>query len=65
MRRRYNQMKVIQLHSSVPFEAQQPVFDPPPPGEVKVILATNIAESSVTIPDAVAVVDCGRVKELR
>lgn len=62
---RYKQMKVIQLHSSVPFEDQQPVFEPSPPGKVKVILATNIAESSVTISDAVAVVDAGRVKELR
>eukprot|EP00038_Savillea_parva_P008090 m.174636 g.174636 ORF g.174636 m.174636 type:complete len:1486 (+) comp13861_c0_seq1:211-4668(+) len=61
----YHRMKVIQLHSSVPFEEQQPVFEPAPDGQVKVILATNIAESSVTISDAVAVVDCGRVKELR
>jgi len=49
----------------IPFEDQQPVFEPAPPGQVKVILATNIAESSVTISDAVAVIDCGRVKELR
>jgi HrpA-like RNA helicase len=56
---------VIALHSTVPFEEQQPVFEPAPPGQCKVILATNIAESSVTISDAIAVIDCGRVKELR
>lgn len=57
-------MKVIALHSTVPHSEQQAAFEPAPPGVTKIILATNIAESSVTIDDAVAVVDCGRVKEL-
>eukprot|EP00041_Stephanoeca_diplocostata_P007906 m.113547 g.113547 ORF g.113547 m.113547 type:complete len:1630 (+) comp17088_c0_seq1:99-4988(+) len=57
-------MKVIALHSTVPQGEQQAAFEPAPPGVTKIILATNIAESSVTIDDAVAVVDCGRVKEL-
>lgn len=60
-----NRLQIIQLHSSVPFEEQQPIFEPAEPGKVKVILATNIAESSVTISDAVAIIDCGRVKEMR
>eukprot|EP00929_Paragymnodinium_shiwhaense_P085500 TRINITY_DN45903_c0_g1_i1.p1 TRINITY_DN45903_c0_g1~~TRINITY_DN45903_c0_g1_i1.p1 ORF type:complete len:1501 (-),score=365.88 TRINITY_DN45903_c0_g1_i1:479-4981(-) len=55
---------VLPLHSSVPKELQQQVFEPPPHGKVKVILATNIAESSVTINDVRVVVDSGLHREL-
>lgn len=54
---------VLPLHSSIPHEDQQKVFEPAL-GKVKVILATNIAESSVTIPDVLAVIDSGLVREL-
>ena len=53
------------LHSSVPIVEQQAIFDPPPAGVRRIILATNIAETSVTIPDVVYVVDTARVKEQR
>ncbi|KZT65131.1 P-loop containing nucleoside triphosphate hydrolase protein [Daedalea quercina L-15889] len=53
------------LHSSVPIAEQQAVFEPPPEGVRRIILATNIAETSVTIPDVVYVVDTARVKEQR
>lgn len=53
------------LHSTVPLAEQQVIFEPPPSGVRRVILATNIAETSVTIPDVVFVVDAARVKELR
>ncbi|KAF9044531.1 P-loop containing nucleoside triphosphate hydrolase protein [Hymenopellis radicata] len=53
------------LHSTVPLEAQQAVFSPPTPGVRRVILTTNIAETSVTIPDVVYVVDSARLKENR
>lgn len=54
---------VIPLHSNVSSEEQRRVFKRPPRGVRKVVLATNIAETSITIDDIVYVVDCGRVKE--
>ena len=60
----YDSLQVIPLHSQVPQEEQQLVFNPAPEGKIKVILATNIAESSVTIDDVLAVVDSGLVREM-
>ena len=53
------------LHSSVPVAEQQLIFDPPPPGIRRIILSTNIAETSVTIPDVIYVVDSAKLKEQR
>jgi HrpA-like RNA helicase len=53
------------LHSTIPAAEQREVFKPPPQGVRRIILATNIAETSITIPDVVYVVDTGRVKEKR
>ena len=53
------------LHSTIPVAEQQAIFDPPPPGVRRIILSTNIAETSVTIPDVVYVVDTARIKEQR
>lgn len=53
------------LHSTIPLAEQQIIFEPPPQGVRRIILATNIAETSVTIPDVVYVVDTARVKEIR
>ena len=49
--------KCIPLHSSIPWEECNEVFDPLPPNQRKVILSTNIAESSLTIPDIGYVID--------
>ncbi|KAF2804172.1 P-loop containing nucleoside triphosphate hydrolase protein [Mytilinidion resinicola] len=51
------------LHSTI--QGQDDVFAPVPPGCRKIILATNIAETSVTIPDVQYVVDTGKLKEKR
>ncbi|XP_062153351.1 DExH-box ATP-dependent RNA helicase DExH6-like isoform X2 [Alnus glutinosa] len=54
---------VICLHSMIPSAEQKKVFKRPPPGCRKIVLATNIAETAITIDDVVYVVDSGRMKE--
>lgn len=53
------------LHASLLPSEQRSVFPPAPKGRRKVIAATNVAETSITIEDVVAVIDTGRVKETR
>lgn len=53
------------LHSSIPLAEQQTIFEPPEKGVRRIILATNIAETSVTIPDVVYVIDTAKIKEQR
>ena len=54
---------VLMLHSQMVSLDQKKVFHPPPKGLTKVILATNIAETSITINDVRYVIDTGKVKE--
>ena len=56
---------VLPLHSSLPPGAQRQCFAPPARGKAKIVLSTNMAETSVTIDDIKVVVDCGHVKEMR
>ncbi|CRG98867.1 ATP-dependent RNA helicase prh1, putative [Plasmodium relictum] len=55
-------MKILQLYSSLPNKKQRIIFEPVPPNTRKVILSTNIAETSVTIPNIKYVIDSGKVK---
>jgi HrpA-like RNA helicase len=54
---------VLPLHSMVPPADQRAVFQRAPLGVRKIVLATNIAETAVTVDDCTCVVDCGRHKE--
>ena len=53
---------VLPLFAALPQAAQQRVFQPTPPRTRKVILATNIAETSVTVSGVRFVIDCGKSK---
>ena len=54
---------VVPLHGALPPAEQTKAFRNPPRGLTKVVVATNIAETSITIPDCTVVVDSGRAKE--
>ena len=41
------------------------VFEACPPGTRKIVVASNVAETSITIDDVSCVIDSGRVKEMR
>ena len=58
----YPKLLVLPLFAALPQAAQQRVFQPAPPRTRKVILSTNIAETSVTVPGVRFVVDSGKAK---
>ncbi|XP_077646398.1 3'-5' RNA helicase YTHDC2-like [Lonchura striata] len=55
--------QVFVLHSSMQTLDQKKVLESPPFGIRKIILSTNIAETSITVNDVVFVIDSGKVKE--
>lgn len=56
-------MHILPLYSLLPSEKQLEVFKPPPDDARLVVVATNVAETSLTIPNIRYVIDCGRAKE--
>ncbi|KAK4019939.1 hypothetical protein OUZ56_001938 [Daphnia magna] len=56
---------ILPVHSRLSQVEQERIFDRPPEGVRKIVLATNIAETSLTINDCVYVIDPGVHKELR
>ena len=69
----YNRMKqldrdipeliILPVYSALPSEMQTRIFEPAPPGSRKVVVATNIAEASLTIDGILFVVDPGFCKQ--
>ncbi|MGH8053773.1 MAG: ATP-dependent helicase HrpB [Stenotrophomonas sp.] len=56
---------VLPLHGELPIEQQSRVLQPDPDGRRRVVLATNVAESSVTLPGVRVVIDAGLAREPR
>jgi len=54
---------ILPLHGQISMEQQREVFQPAEPGVRKIVLATNIAEASITVPDVEFVIDSGRAKD--
>ena len=54
---------ILPLYAMMPAAQQNRVFQPPPPGHRLIVVATNVAETSITIPGIRYVVDSGRQKE--
>eukprot|EP00883_Tetradesmus_obliquus_P006330 jgi/Sobl393_1/16814/SZX72388.1 len=57
-------LRVLPLHGGLPASVQARVFERPPRGVLKVVVATNVAETSLTIDDVTCVIDTGRHKEM-
>ncbi|EFY99883.1 DEAD-like helicases superfamily protein [Metarhizium robertsii] len=57
------ELLILPVYASLPAEMQSKIFDPAPPGTRKVVIATNIAETSITIDEIYYVVDPGFVKQ--
>ena len=60
---RIAELMVLPIYSALPAEMQVKIFQPTPPGARKLILATNIAETSLTIDNIVYVIDPGFCKQ--
>ncbi len=58
-----SELVILPIYSALPSEVQSRVFEPTPPRTRKVVIATNVAETSLTIPGIVYVVDPGFVKQ--
>ncbi|KPA79954.1 putative DEAH-box RNA helicase [Leptomonas pyrrhocoris] len=54
---------ILPIYASLPAKEQARIYERTPPGTRKVVIATNIAETSITIDGVVYVVDCGLCKQ--
>ncbi|KAJ9662404.1 DEAH-box ATP-dependent RNA helicase prp22 [Coniosporium apollinis] len=57
------ELLILPIYGALPSEVASRIFEPAPPGSRKVVIATNIAETSITIDGIYYVVDPGFVKQ--
>lgn len=57
------ELLILPVYSSLPSEVQSRIFEPAPQGSRKCVVATNIAEASLTIDGIYYVVDPGFTKQ--
>lgn len=62
IRQHRNDVAVLPLHGGLSLDEQTRVFRPDPEGRRKVILSTNVAETSVTVPGVGVVIDSGQAR---
>lgn len=60
---KYLQVRIYPLYAALPPAQQFKIFSPTPEGTRKCIIATNIAETSITVPGVRYVIDSGKYKE--
>jgi len=56
------ELVICPVYAALPSEQQVKIFESTPRGCRKVVIATNIAETSITIDNIIYVIDCGFVK---
>ncbi len=59
------EVEILPLHGELSLAAQQSALAPAEPGTRRIVLATNVAESSITLPGIRAVIDSGLAREPR
>jgi len=64
-REREEKIEIVALHGELSLAEQQHALAPAEPGTRRIVLATNVAESSVTLPGVRAVIDAGLAREPR
>uniref|UniRef100_A0A3B5A858 DEAH-box helicase 16 n=1 Tax=Stegastes partitus TaxID=144197 RepID=A0A3B5A858_9TELE len=57
------ELLVLPIYANLPSDMQAKIFNPTPPGARKVVVATNIAETSLTIDGIIYVIDPGFCKQ--
>ena len=58
------ELKAFAMHSQIPMEDQLGVFKGPGPRACHLVFASNVAESSLTLPSVCAVLDLGLIKQM-
>uniref|UniRef100_A0A8C1KS85 RNA helicase n=1 Tax=Cyprinus carpio TaxID=7962 RepID=A0A8C1KS85_CYPCA len=58
-----SELLVLPIYANLPSDMQAKIFNPTPPGARKVVVATNIAETSLTIDGIIYVIDPGFCKQ--